>query len=74
MSGKSYFLIERRARKQKLLEIIKKNPKLNLGKLKGIFSLQTGVSFKKIDEYINEMVESGMIEYDGDTETLTAIK
>jgi len=66
MSGKSYFLIERRTRKLRLLDMIKKNPELEIGKLKGLFSLENGVSFKKIDEYLSEMEESGMIKYDAE--------
>jgi predicted transcriptional regulator len=66
MSGKSYFLIERRTRKLRLLDMIKKNPELEIGKLKGLFSLESGVSFKKIDEYLSEMEESGMIKYDAE--------
>lgn len=62
MSGKSYFLIERKTRKQKLIALIEKHQGIELGKLKGLFSLQTGVSFKKIDEYLLELEESGQIQ------------
>ena len=62
MSGKCYFMIERRVRKQKLLAIIKEHPDLEIGKIKGIFSQQTGLSFRKIDQYISELEESGIIE------------
>lgn len=72
MSNKNYFVTERKANKQKLLEIITKNKKILPGKLKGVFSLTTGLSFKKIEEYLSELVEGGLIEY-ADDGTVTAL-
>jgi len=66
MSGKSFFLLERRARKRMLLEMIEAHPDLLLGRLKALFSMKTGVSFKKIDEYLRELEEGGLVEFEGD--------
>ena len=62
MSGKNYFMIERKVRKRALLDLIEKNPELAEGKLKGIFSAQTGLTFNKIDQYLVELQEQGEIE------------
>jgi len=73
MPEKSFFVIERKVRKAKLLDFIKKNPKLSEQRLKGLFSLNTGLSFKKIEEYLLELEESGIVERDSDGNLLTPL-
>ena len=73
MSGKGYFTIERRRRKGQLLQLIKDNRETPLGKLKALFSLQTGLSFKKIEEYLTELEAGELIEYD-EAGRLTAVE
>jgi hypothetical protein len=63
-SEKSFFAIERKVRKRRLLDLIKENPNMPEGKLKGLFSLKTGLTFNRIDAYIMELEESGLIERD----------
>jgi predicted transcriptional regulator len=41
--------------------------------LKGLFSLNTGLSFKKIEEYLLELEESGIVERDSDGNLLTPL-
>ena len=62
MSGKNFFIIERKVRKRRLLEIIQQHPELTPGRLKGLYSSQTGLGFRKIEEYLSELEESGLIE------------
>jgi len=65
LCGKSFFLEERRKRKVDLLDLIGKSEgKTDLNKLKGVFSLKTGLSFKKIDEYLAELHIGGLIHID----------
>ena len=69
MSGKSFFLIERRVRKQNLLDLIRNSGEqgVSLKKAKSVFSLKTGLSFRKIEEYLRELEEGGLIEISEDT-------
>ena len=62
MSGKNYFMIERRARMQKIVEMIKKHENLEERKLKGLFILQTGARSRTVEEYLKELEEAGVIE------------
>ena len=64
MSGRNFFMVERRARVQKLIKMIKKNPDITIAKIKGLFSLQTGLSHNRIRMYLLELEESGLIEWD----------
>ena len=52
----------RRLRIQKLLDLIKRNPNLPEEKIKGLFMLQTGLTSRKIDEYLNDLKDAGLIE------------
>ncbi|MCK5609294.1 hypothetical protein KAR91_45900 [Candidatus Pacearchaeota archaeon] len=61
MSRRNLFQNQRRARKLQLLAFIKKHPELNLKKLKGLFSIQTGATYKKIEEYLQELVDAELI-------------
>ena len=65
MSGKNYFMIERRARLQKVVDLIKKHEGMSVQKVKGIFILQTGARGKTVDSYIRELIDAGVLEYDG---------
>lgn len=60
----SYFLADRKERKDDLLELIKKNPEVGLTRLRGVFSQQTGNLFKTIDTYLSELVDAGLVEFD----------
>jgi len=60
----SPFLDQRKKRKQDLYDIIKKNPDLGLKKLKAVFSMRTGNTYKKIDEYLEELEDAGLIDID----------
>ena len=73
LSGRSFFLEERRKRKVDLLNLIGKNKKVSLNKLKGVFSQKTGLSFKKIDEYLEELHSAGFIQIDWTLKTVKAI-
>ncbi len=66
MSGKNFFAIERRVRKRELLAIISENPKIQDRRLKGIFSLKNGLTFKRIECYLRELVDASLIEIDAD--------
>jgi len=68
MSKKSYFVIQRRVWKRQLLDLIEQNPEMPLRKIKGIFSLKTGLTFRRIDMYLAELEASGLIEFDSETE------
>ena len=57
-------MVERRARVQKLLKMMKANPDVTIAKIKGLFSLKTGLSHNRIKQYIFELEEGGIIEYD----------
>ena len=61
---KNFFLRERQIRKARLLDLIEKHPELGLKKIKGLFSLRTGLSFKKIQEYLSEFLDAELIEID----------
>ena len=74
MSSRSFFLRERQTRKSNLLKLIEKNPGATLNRLKGAFSLKTGLTFKKIDEYLSELEASGLIEISDDDENLKTVK
>lgn len=52
----------RRIRLQQLLDLITNNPGLPEHKIKGLFMLKTGLTSHRIDEYLNDLEESGMIE------------
>ena len=69
MSGKSFFLTERRVRKRNLLDLIRNSGEqgVSLKKVKSVFSLKTGLSFRKIEEYLRELEEGGLIEISEDT-------
>lgn len=70
MPTDSYFMIERRVRKKRLLDMLIKNKGISLTKLKGIFSLATGLSYRKIDQYLTELQDSGMITYSEDEDSV----
>lgn len=52
----------RRLRITKLLDLIEKNGDLPERKIKGLFLLQTGLTSRKIDEYIDDLERSDLIE------------
>lgn len=62
MTSRNFFVIERRVNKRKLLDLIRANAQMSLRKVKGIFSLKTGLSFNKINEYLGELEAAGLIE------------
>jgi predicted transcriptional regulator len=66
--SKSFFTIERKVRKRKLVDLIKENPKIPEQKLKGLFSLQTGLSFKRIEQYLEELEGANLVERNSDGE------
>lgn len=67
--SKNFFLSERKSRVKYLIKLISDNPKLPINKIKGLFTLKTGCSFKVINEYLAELTESGLIEFDEELRT-----
>jgi len=65
-ADRSYFIRERQLRKSRLLLLIGKQPELNQTRLKAIFSLQTGLRISKIEEYLQELSDAGLIELSDD--------
>jgi predicted transcriptional regulator len=51
----------RRQRILKLLDLIENNQDLAETKIKGLFLLQTGLTTRKIDEYLNDLETAGLI-------------
>ena len=66
-SSKNFFLADKKARMRSLVSLINKNPELPFHKIKGIFMWKTGLSNKKIDQYVNDLLEGGLIEYNEET-------
>ena len=66
-TSKNFFLADKKARMRSLVSLIQKNPELPFHKIKGIFMWKTGLSSKKIDEYINDLIEGDLIEFVEDT-------
>jgi DNA-binding IclR family transcriptional regulator len=62
-----FFTKGRLERKQALLEMVQKFSPIEEEKLLGVFSLKTGLTFKKIREYLDELVSAGLIERDEST-------
>lgn len=58
----NFFVVERRVSKKRLLDFIQNNPNLLERKLKGLFSLSTGQSFKVIERYLDELEAANLIE------------
>ena len=58
----STFARARRDRKIALMAIIKRMQPVDERKLMGIFSLQTGLKFRTITEYLNELEAAGLID------------
>jgi len=73
MTSRSYFLRERQKRKQILLQMIEKNSEMSLQRLKSVFSLQTGLAFKTINEYLDELIGTGLIEIDYEVDTVKSL-
>jgi len=46
--------------------MIKKNPELKRTKLKALFSMSTGLTYRKIEEYLMELVDADLIEINPD--------
>ncbi len=66
--SKNYFVLERKKNKDQLLAMVKKNSDLAIPdggisykQLRALFSLRTGLSFKKIDEYLEELLATELI-------------
>ena len=66
-TSKNFFLADKKARMRSLVSLINKNPELPFNKIKGIFMWKTGLSNKKIDQYVNDLLEGGLIEYNEET-------
>jgi len=62
MSRKGYFETTRQLRKMDLLAVVTKTPGLPKEKLMGLFSLRTGLTFRKIEMYIEELEAAGLLE------------
>ena len=65
--GKNFFLSERKSRLNWLLKMIQENPKTPFHKLKGSLMLKTGLRGNTIDEYIRDLENGGIIEFDNET-------
>lgn len=61
----SHFLTGRKQRKEDLIKLIQENPN-NLGwtRLRAVFSMKTGNTHNKIDEYLDELVDAGLVNVD----------
>lgn len=68
-SGKNFFMIERRARLQRILEMVKKHKQIEARKIRALFVLQTGAKGNTVDAYIRELIEAGLIEWKDETHT-----
>ena len=66
MSGRNFFMVERRARVQELIRMMQNNPDTPITKIRGLFSLKTGLSHNRIKQYLFELEESGLIEFDAE--------
>ena len=73
----SYFVKERKRNKNKLLEMVRNNMNIDIlgggmhrKKLRALFSMKTGLSFKKIDEYLEELLDTELIFIDEDSGTV----
>lgn len=51
----------RKLRIDKLLDIIQRNPELEEKRIKALFTLQTGLTRRRVEEYIEELEEMGLI-------------
>lgn len=73
MSGRNFFMQERKARVSQLIRMLRKNQndkvKVPINKIIGAFSLQTGCTHNKIKSYLRELEESDLIEIDQETGT-----
>lgn len=70
---KNYFMIERKARLNQLIDMIKEHPNLHFNKIKGLFILKTGAKGKTVDDYIRELESAGLIEWSNDGLFLKAL-
>ena len=61
--GGNYFVDKRRADKQRLLDMTKKNPELmdNETKLIAVFSMQTGYRRETIKEMLDELKDAELV-------------
>jgi hypothetical protein len=56
------FAEERRARKNHLLQLLKQNPDLARDQVVAMFSAQTGISVRKAEEYLRELLAAKLLE------------
>jgi len=56
-----YFGRMRMMRKRQLLDLIRQHAPIEEDKLCGVFSLKTGLTFKKIRQYLEELEATGLI-------------
>lgn len=66
MSRTSFYVDKRKAWKRQLLALVQAHPEATIPKIKGLMSLQTGLSHKRIQVYLEELEEAGLINIDGD--------
>lgn len=58
-------------RKRILLTMITKHKTLPMSQLRGLFSLKTGLTYKKINEYLRELSDANLIIIENDTVRLS---
>ena len=61
--GRNFFLIERRGRLTWLMDLMNKHPDLPFSKIKGLMILKTGIKGNTVDEYIRDLLDAGIIEW-----------
>jgi len=70
-----FFIRQRKLRKQELHRMIQLNPDLTLTRIKGLFSQRTGLTYKKIDQYILELTDANLVEINPeDPEDIKAVQ
>ena len=61
--GRNFFLIERRSRLTWLLDLMNRHKDLPFSHVKGLMVLKTGVKGNTVEEYVRDLLEANIIEW-----------
>lgn len=59
--SRNFFVKERQRAKQNLLTMITANPTIPKKRLIAAYSMKTGFTFKKIEEYLSELLDAQLV-------------
>ena len=72
-AGRNFFLIERRSRLNWLMDLMNKNKDQPFSKIKGIMILKTGIKGNTVEEYIRDLMDAGLIEWNEEKRNYTVL-